>query len=111
MIAEGKPTKLNEVLAVIMTVHALHKLVISFLKASWASFRHDYCKRTIKFINLAETLVAMITTIVTLITTFGDGNLSSPLFLTSSALMVFIILVLGLRMIREGIREKSLIKK
>lgn len=111
IIQSGRPKVLGVFPAIVSALFSLIKVLGAIKKLNKAYKKTNHLKTTIRNINLAETLVSLITLSVTLITTFGDGNLESPVFLVIVSILGLLILILGIRMIVEGIRGKILLKK
>ena len=110
MIKSGRPSALGTIPAITNALYSFIKIASAIRKLNKAYKKDNYLKRTIRSINLAETLVSFISLSVTLITTFGDGNLESPLFIASASVLCGLIVLLGIKMIVEGIRHRIMLK-
>lgn len=111
IMKSGRPKVLGTIPAIISALHSTIKVAGALRKLKKAYKKDNYLKRTIRNINMAETIVSLIVLAATMITTFGDGKLESPTFLASAAVLCILILVLGIRMIGGGLSKKIALKK
>lgn len=111
IMKSGRPKVLGTIPAITSALHSTIKVWGAIRKLKKANKKNNYLKRTIRNINMAETIVSLIVLAATMITTFGDGKLESPLFLASAAVLCALILVLGVRMIGGGLSKKIALKK
>lgn len=111
IMKSGRPSVLGTIPAITSALHSTIKVVGSLRKLKKAYKKDNYLKRTIRDINMAETIVSLIILAATMITTFGDGDLKSPLFISSSVVLCLLIAVLGIFMIASGLSKKASLKK
>ncbi len=111
IMKSGRPKVLGAIPAIASSLHSAIKVWGAVRKLKKANKKNNYLKRTIRNINMAETLVSLIVLAATMITTFGDANLNSPVFISSTSVLCLLIVILGIRMIVGGLSQKIALKK